>query len=65
MMWAWNWWRILPRWVLVLVTVLAVILVIVEVVWVSTTLDGIDIPCQDGHWDEAQNTCIPDPSVMP
>jgi hypothetical protein len=54
----------LPRWVFVFLAVdaLAVILIIA---WVILGSGGIDIPCQDGHWDEAQNTCIPDPSVMP
>jgi len=26
--------------------------------------DFADIPCQDGTWDEARQTCVPDPALF-
>jgi hypothetical protein len=48
-------------WIVGVVVVAIVALIIYfSGAWASHPLD---IPCQDGTWDAAQQTCIPDPNL--
>jgi hypothetical protein len=38
----------------------AVLVIALGAIWYGLTRLDFDIPCQDGTWSEAQQTCIPD-----
>jgi hypothetical protein len=42
----------------------AVLVIAPGAIWYGLTRLDFDIPCQDGTWSEAQQTCIPASSLI-